>query len=163
VRLKMKEFDWSVNDCGPQKFLVDNYEKMTMRLISKHLGCSRLTVLRKAKKLGFESKHVTKSTLSPEFDDREIEIFMLLAGLLPAKEIAFILSRTHESVKMFGKRNAISFRVDKHYTKAEDEAIAILLETKSYDEIGEVLKRSGNAIILRARQLGLPHVSKRAI
>jgi len=84
-----------------------------------------------------------------------------LAGTMSGKLIAQELGVSHSVVAGVARRNKISLSMHRAYDKNDDETIKKYLSTLSYQEIGQILKRSADSVRMRAALIGLAGQDKR--
>ena len=115
--------------------------------MAKKIGCTALTITRKAEKLGLpkiESTHWTKA---------EDEFLKNNANIMTANQIAEALGRTELAV--YSRASKLKIPLDAYWTEEQEKSLKELWGTVSIETIAKNLHRTITAIEVKARKMKL--------
>ena len=139
-------------------FILENYNKMTWKEMSKFLGCAIQTVQKRAERLGVEIIYNNRSNWTEE----EINLLREYADKYVTKNIAKMLNRSTKSVKKKALKEGIKLHsYNDPFKKWMIDYIMDNYKDKSQREIAEFIGLSLHRVRKKYEELELDYDNKR--
>ena len=138
-----------------EKYIVDNWGKVSAHSMKNMFGCSWEAVVNVAKKYNLDPPKSNKWT------EEENELLKKLAPSTHYEDIATIMQKSPTAIYLRAKRLGITLIQDRRtWTSEEEEYLIENWGTDPIEKIAKKMQRSVYSIRVKATRLGLGHMCK---